>query len=56
MDVQNLFAPPDVRQGDDDLAVEAAGALQRRIEYVGAVGCRNHNYSLIALKTVHFNQ
>ena len=56
MDVQNLFAPTNVRQGDDHLAVETAGALQRRVEYVGTVGCRNDDDGLVALKTVHFHQ
>ena len=38
VDAENLFAATDVGTVDDDAAVEAAGAQQRGIEHVGAVG------------------
>ena len=55
MHFQNLFAAADIGQRHHHLAVETARAQQRGIEYVRAVGRGNHNYGLIAFKTVHFH-
>ena len=54
--VQNLLAAAYVGQGDDHLAVEAAGALQRGVEYVRAVGGGDDDDGLVALEAVHFHQ
>ena len=56
MHFQNLFAAADIGQRHHHLAVETARAQQRGIEYVRTVGRGNHNYGLIAFKTVHFHQ
>ncbi len=40
----------------NNLTVEATGAQQRRIQYVGTVGGGNQNNAFIGLKTVHFHQ
>ena len=56
MHLQDLLAAQDVRVGHDDLAVEAAGAQQRRIEHVGAVGGGDQDHALIRLEAVHLDQ
>jgi len=38
------------------LAVKTAGAQQRRIEYIGPVGRRQHYYALIGFKPVHLDE
>ena len=43
-------------QRDDDLAVEAAGAQQRRVEDVGPVGGRHHHDALGGLEAVHLGE
>jgi hypothetical protein len=43
-------------QRHDDLAVEAAGAQQRRVEDVGPVGGRHHHDALGGLEAVHLGQ
>ena len=54
--MQDLLAPGDVRVGHDDLAVEAAGAQQRRIEHVGPVGGRDEDDAFVGLEAVHLDQ
>src|SRR5213594_286985 len=41
---------------DDDLAVEAPGAQQGRIQHVGPVGGRDENDALVGLEAVHLDQ
>ena len=43
VDLQDRLAPADVRRRDEDLAVEAAGPQQRRIELVEQVRGRDHD-------------
>ena len=43
-------------QRHDDLAVEAAGAQQGRVEDVGPVGGRHHHDALGGLEAVHLGQ
>ena len=54
--MQDLLAAQDVRVGHDDLAVEAAGPQQRRIEHVGAVGRGDQDHALVGLEAVHLDQ
>jgi hypothetical protein len=46
----------EARQRDDDLAVEASGAKQRRVEHVGPVRRREHDDPLVAFEAVHLRE
>src|SRR5207302_8879986 len=50
---QDALAALEVRQVDDDAAVEAAGAEEGRVEHVGAVGGRDEDHAVIRLEAVH---
>jgi len=54
--LQDLDAIIEFRQRDDHLAVEAAGAQQRRIEDVGAVRRRHHDDAFGGLEAVHLGE
>ena len=56
MHFQDLLAAQHVGVGDHHLAVEAAGAEQRRIEHVRAVGRRDQDHPLIRLEPVHLDE
>ena len=49
-------APAHVGGVDHDLAVEAAGPEQRRIEHVGPVGGRDEDDAVVGLEAVHLDQ
>ena len=53
---EDLLAAVDVGARHDDLAVEAAGAQQRRIEHVGTVGRGDDDDAFIGLEAVHLDQ
>src|SRR5689334_10521881 len=53
---QDLDAPVQVGCVDHDLAVEAPGAQQRRIEDVGAVGGADHDQPRVAGEAVHLDE
>ena len=53
---EDLLAAVDVGARHDDLAVEAAGAQQRRIEHVGPVGRGDDDDAFIGLEAVHLDQ
>ena len=53
---EDALAPAHVRPVDDDLAVEAAGPQQRRIEHVGPVGGRDHDDAFVRVEAVHLDQ
>ena len=53
---QDALAAADVGQGHHHLAVEAAGAQQRRVEHIRAVGGGDEDDAVIGLKPVHFDQ
>ncbi len=56
VDLQNVLAPLDVGIADVDLAVEAAGAQQRGIENVRAVGRRENDHALVRAEAVHLHK
>src|SRR5579863_7517808 len=56
MHFENLLASAEVRAIDDDLTVEAAGAQQRGIQHVGAIGRRDEDHARILIEAVHLNQ
>ena len=56
MHLENLLAATDVGQRHDHLTVKAPRTQERRIQHIGAVGCRDHDHTLSGLKPVHFNQ
>ncbi len=53
---ENFLAALDVRARDNHAAVEAAGAKQRGIEHVGAVGRGDQDHAFVGFKAVHFDQ
>jgi hypothetical protein len=53
---QDPLAAVDVRIGHHDLAVEAAGTQQRRVQHVGPVGGRDEDDALVRLEAVHLDQ
>ena len=56
MDPQDLDAPLLVRAVDQDLAVEAAGAQQRRVEDLRPVGRREDDEAGAGIEAVHLDQ
>ena len=54
--LEDLGAACDVRVGHRDLAVEAAGAQQRRVQDVRAVRRRDQDDAFAAGEAVHFHQ
>ena len=56
MHFEDLFTPFEVRQADDDLAVKTAGAQQRGVQHVRAVGGSDDDDAFIAFETVHFDE
>src|SRR3546814_20501040 len=56
MNLEDLLTALDVGAGDDDLAVEAAGAQQRGVEHVGAVRRGNDDDAFISLEAVHLDE
>ena len=56
MDAQDLLAARDIRVRHHDLAVEAAGTQQRRVEHVGPVGRGDDDDALVRLEAVHLDQ
>ena len=56
VDLQDLLAAAQVRPVDDDAAVEAAGAQERRIEDVGPVRGGDEDDALVGLEAVHLDE
>ena len=56
VDLEDLLAAVAVGAVDDDLAVEAAGAQQRRVEDVGPVGGGDQDDVVLHLEAVHLDQ
>ena len=56
MDLEDLLPTSDVGQRNDDLAIEATGTKQRRVEHVGTIGRGDDDDPFVALETVHFDQ
>ena len=56
VDLEDLLAADDVRIRHHHLAVEAAGAQQRRIEHVRTVGRGDQDDALVGLEAVHLDQ
>ena len=50
------LAPRHVGRWDEDLAVEAAGAKQRRVELLQQVRRRHHDDVLVAVEAVHLDE
>ena len=56
VNAKDLLAPLDIGVGHLHLTVKPAGAQQRRVQHIGAVGGGNDDDALIRLKSVHFDQ
>ena len=54
--LEDLLAALEVGAIDDDLAVEATGPEQGRVEDVDAVGRRDHDDGIVGLETVHLDE
>src|ERR1051326_1465648 len=53
---QDGLATDPVGPVDHNLAVEAAGAEERRVEHIRAVGGREHNDGLMRVKAIHLDE
>ena len=53
---EDRLAAGAVRRRDDDAAVEAAGAQQRRVEHLGPVGGAEHDHALARGEAVHLGE
>jgi glucuronate isomerase len=56
VDLEDLSAAGAVGRLDGDPAVEAAGAQQRRIEHIRAIGRRQNDHRLARVEAVHLDQ
>ncbi len=56
MNGKYFFTFADIRQINDDPAVKPSGPQQRRIQYIGTIGCRNDNDVCIRLKTIELDK
>ena len=56
VDLEDLEAALHVGPVEDDLAVEAAGAQQRRVEHVGAVGGGDDDDVRVGVEAVHLDE
>ena len=56
MDGEDAFAALHVGTVDDDAAIEAAGAQQRRVEHVGTVGRGDEDDAFVRLEAVHLDE
>ena len=56
MNLEYPFPPPYVRGIDDNPSVEPAGSQQGGVKYVGSVGSRDQDNSLIGVKAIHLHQ
>ena len=56
VDLEDLGAAGDVGRGDEHLAVEAAGAQQRRVELLQQVGGGDHDHVVGGGEAVHLDQ
>ena len=56
VDLQNVLASLDVGIADVDLAVKAAGAQQRGVEDVRAVGRRENDHAVVRAEAVHLDE
>ena len=53
---EDAFAALDVGTIDDDAAIEAARAQQRRVEHVGPVGRGHQDDAFVRLEAVHLDE
>ena len=56
MHLQDALAALHVGHVHHDLAVEAAGAQQRRVEHVGAVRGGDEHHGVVGLEAVHLHE
>ena len=56
VDLQNILAALQIRQLHRHAAVEAAGTGQRGVQRLGAVGGRQNDDAVVALKAVHLGE
>ena len=56
VDPQDRFAARYIGTSDNHAAVETAGAQQRGVEHVGAVGRRHQDHAFVRFEAVHFHQ
>src|SRR3989338_2967241 len=56
MNLKNILTVIDIRQIHGDTSVKATGSQQCRIQYIGSVRSRNHNYVGIGIKAIQLHQ
>ena len=56
MNLQDAFAPPNVRTIDHHATVKAAGPEERRVQHVGTVGRRDQDDAFVRFEAVHLHQ
>src|SRR5438045_4490198 len=56
MDLEDRRASLHIRPVEDDLAVEAARAQERRVEDVGPVGCGDDDHVRVRVEAVHLDE
>ncbi len=56
VDFENSFAAVDIRPAYHHPTVETAGAQQRGIEHIRAVGRRHQNHAFVGFEAVHLHQ
>ena len=56
VNLQNLLAVVNVRLVKHDAPVKTSGPEKRRIQNIGAVGCRHDDKLLVGFKAVHLHQ
>src|SRR5438093_259177 len=54
--LEDAFSTPHVRPVHHDLAVEAPGSEECRIEHIGTVGGRYHDDAFVGIEAVHLDQ
>ena len=56
MDPQNFFPAFNIGEINRDLAIESAGAEQRRIKDIGPVGSRDNDDTFLGIESVHLHE
>ena len=56
MDAEDFLSPVHIGKGNGDLTVKTAGAQQRRVENVGAVGGCDDDHTFLGVEAVHFHK
>src|SRR5437764_369885 len=56
MHAQNCLTPTPIRQRNGDLPIKSARSQKRRIKYVNAICCCQHNNSVTAIESIKLDK